>query len=55
MECVLATIVVVENLQVLYDLSVCVCSLRYLECNAHAPYRHLWPAPLYNIFFHNIS
>ena len=26
---------------------VCVCSLSYPECNAHAPYCHLWPAPLY--------
>jgi hypothetical protein len=29
---------------------VCVCSLRYPACNAHAPYCNLWPAPLYNIF-----
>jgi len=29
---------------------VCVCSLRYPTRNAHAPYCHLWPAPLYNIF-----
>jgi hypothetical protein len=27
-----------------------VCSLRYPACNAHAPYCHLWPAPLYNMF-----
>ena len=26
------------------------CSLRCLPCNAHAPYCHLWPDPLYNIF-----
>jgi len=32
--------------------SVCVCSLRYPARNAHAPYCHLWPAPLYNIFPH---
>ena len=31
-------------------MSVCVCSLRYPACNARAPYCHLWPAPLYNIF-----
>ena len=31
---------------------VCVCSLRYPACNAHAPYCHLWPAPHYNIFPH---
>ena len=28
----------------------CICSFRYPACNAHAPYCHLWPAPLYNIF-----
>ena len=27
-----------------------VCSLWYPACNVHAPYRHLWPAQLYNIF-----
>jgi hypothetical protein len=26
-------------------VSVCVCSLRYAACNAHAPYCHIWPAP----------
>jgi len=31
---------------------VCVCSLRYPARNAHAPYCHLWPAPLYHIFPH---
>jgi len=30
----------------------CVCSLSYPACNAHAPYCHLWPAPLHNIFPH---
>ena len=34
---------------------MCVCSLKYRACNAHAPYCHLWPAPLYIIFFHIIS
>jgi hypothetical protein len=29
---------------------VCVCSLKYATCNAHAPYSDLWPALLYNIF-----
>ena len=29
-----------------------ICSLRYPACNAHAPYCHLWPVPLYNIFPH---
>ena len=31
---------------------MCVCNLRYPTCNAHAPYCHLCPAPLYNIFPH---
>ena len=31
---------------------VCVCSLSYPACNAHAPYCHLWPAPLYSTFPH---
>jgi hypothetical protein len=33
-------------------LWVCVCSFRYTACNAHAPYFHLWPAPVYKIFLH---
>ena len=33
-----------------YITWVCVCSLRYLPCNARAPYCHLWPVPFYNIF-----
>ena len=47
-----ASIVAVEKQWVLYTAWVCVCSLRYPACNAHAPYCHLWPAPLYNIFPH---
>jgi hypothetical protein len=35
-----------------YILRLSVCSLRYPARNAHAPYCHLWPAPLYNIFPH---
>jgi len=31
---------------------VCVCRLRYPAYDAHAPYCHLWPAPLCNIFLH---
>ena len=27
----------------------------YPACNAHAPYCHLWPASLYNIFFPPLS
>jgi hypothetical protein len=37
---------------VLYILSLCVCSLRYPVCNAHAPCCHCWPAPLHNNFPH---
>ena len=29
---------------------VCVCSLRYAACNAHASCCHLWPVRLYHIF-----
>jgi len=41
-------------MSVTYSVCVCVCvsSLRYPPRNAHAPYCHLWPAPLYNIFPH---
>jgi hypothetical protein len=35
---------------VLHSPNVWICSLRYPACNAHAPYCHLWPTPLYNIF-----
>ena len=35
-----------------YIFWVCVCSYRYPACNAHAPYCHLWPVWLYNIFPH---
>ena len=31
---------------------VCVCSVRYPAWIARAPYCHLWPAQLYNIFPH---
>jgi len=34
---------------------VCICSLRYPAHNAHAPYCHLWPASLYNIFPHYLK
>ena len=30
-----------------YILWVCVCSLRYTTCNAHAPYWYLWPVLQY--------
>jgi len=35
-----------------YILCVCVCSLRYPACNAHAPYYRLWQGSLYSIFPH---
>jgi hypothetical protein len=47
-----ATVVAMENQWMLHSLSVCICSLRHPSCNAHAPYCHLWPAPLYNMFPH---
>jgi len=31
---------------------MCVCGLRYLACNVHVPYCHLWPVQLYSIFPH---
>jgi len=37
---------------VLRTLSVCICSLRYAACNAHASCCHLWPARLYSISPH---
>jgi len=46
-----ATIVALENNKY-YILWVCVCSLSYPARNTHAPYCHLWPAPLHNIFSH---
>ena len=49
---VCATNVDVEKQSVLHNLSVCICSLRNLACNADAPYCHLWPVRLYHIFPH---
>ena len=34
---------------------MCVCSLRYPACNAHAPYCYLWSTRLYNIFPHCLT
>jgi len=31
-------------------IRVCLCIPRYPAWLAHAPYRHLWPVQLYNIF-----
>ena len=35
-----------------YILLVCVFGVSYPECIAQAPYCHLWPVPLYDIFPH---
>jgi hypothetical protein len=44
-----ATIVTVERQE--YSIfSVYTCSIRCTACNAHAPYCHLCPVRLYNIF-----
>jgi hypothetical protein len=48
-----ASIVVVESNKY-YTFWVCVCSLRYPACNAHARYFHLWPVWLQNIFLHRL-
>ena len=45
-----ANIVGEEEQWVLHNLSVCIFSLRYPACYAHAPYFHLWPALFYSIF-----
>jgi hypothetical protein len=34
--------------------SRCVCRLRYLACNVHAPYCPVWPTQLYNILPHHL-
>ena len=34
---------------------VCICSLSYPACNAHAPYCHLWSVPLDNICPHYLT
>jgi hypothetical protein len=38
-----------------YIFRVCIWSLRYPACNAHAPYCHLWSVRLYNIFLHYLK
>ena len=48
------TIVAVESSEY-YLSSVCVCSLRYPACKAHAPYCHLWPVGVYSIFPHYLK
>ena len=34
---------------------MCVCSLSYPACNAHAPYCHHWPVRLHSIFPHYVT
>jgi len=41
-----------NNINITYSVRVYVCSISYPACNAHAPYCHLWLAPLYSIFPH---
>jgi len=48
---VCATIVAAES-NVYYIFWVCVCSVRYPACNAHAPYCRLLPVRMYNISRH---
>ena len=48
--CFRANIVAVEKQWALHNVSVCIFSLMYLACSAHAAYCHLWAAPLYNNF-----
>jgi hypothetical protein len=50
-----ATTVAVKKQWVFHSYSVCVCSLRYPACNAHAPCFSLWPAPFYNTFSHYLT
>ena len=38
----------------IYSECVCVCSLNYPACSAHAPYCNLWPARLYSISPHYV-
>jgi len=49
LRCFHVTIVAVE-INKYYIFWVCVCSLRCPACTARAPYCHMWPAWLYNIF-----
>jgi uncharacterized membrane protein YagU involved in acid resistance len=52
MRCLRATTVAVEKQYILHILGVCVYSLGYSACNAHASHCHLWSVRLYNIFLH---
>ena len=45
-----AIILLMEKPWALHNLSVYICSLGYPACNVHAPYCHLCPALLYDIY-----
>jgi len=51
-ECVCVCVYIYIYICVCVCVCVCVCSLSQPPCKARAPYCHLWPAPLYNIFPH---
>jgi hypothetical protein len=42
----------VEKQWTLHNLSVCIYTVRYPACNVNAPYCHLWPTMLCNIYPH---
>jgi hypothetical protein len=46
-----ATIIAVKK-EWVFHICSCFCSLKYAACNAHAPYCHLRPVRLNNIFPH---
>jgi len=50
-----AMIVTVDKQWLLHNLNVCVCSLRYPECNAHAPHCRLCHVRLYNVLKHYLT
>jgi len=50
LSCVRPSIVAAEKRCVYHNLSVYICSLTNLSCNALAPYCHLFPAPLNKSF-----
>ena len=50
LRCLPAVTVTAEKQEVLHILKECICSFIYPECKVHAPYFHMWPVWLYNIF-----
>ena len=44
------TVIPGKAVSITYLRGVCVCSISYPVCNAHAPYCRMWPVRLYNIF-----